>query len=85
MGARLSTLGASTRMPFFNQLKPYFNACPLISYVCEGLSQTIPNQLKMQKNLVSIFLTMKATIFDTHSRKLVIEVTFSVFDKNVVQ
>jgi len=47
-------------------LKPYFNTRALIFYVCEGSSQTIPNQLNMQKNMVSIFLTMKAKIFDTH-------------------
>jgi len=39
----------------------------LIFYVCEGSSQPIANQLNMQKIMVSIFLTNKATIFDTHS------------------
>jgi hypothetical protein len=39
-------------MPFFNRLKLYFfNACALIFYVCEGSSQTTPNQLNMQKSL----------------------------------
>ena len=36
--------------------------------VREGLSQTILNQLNMEKNMVSIFLTMKDKIFDTHGR-----------------
>jgi len=49
----------------FTWLKPYFNIPSLIFYVCEGSSQPIENQLNMQKIMVSIFLTMKATIFDT--------------------
>ena len=50
----------------FTWLKLYFNVPALIFYVCEGLSQPIANQLNMQKIMVSIFLTVKATIFDTH-------------------
>jgi len=34
----------------FTWLKLYFNVCALIFYVCEGSSQSIPNQLNMQKN-----------------------------------
>ncbi len=51
----------------FTWLKPYFNVRALIFFMCEGSSQPIANQLNMQKIMESIFLTMKATIFDTHS------------------
>jgi len=50
----------------FTWLKPYFKVCALIFYMCEGLSQAIANQLNMQKLWHQYFLTMKATIFDTH-------------------
>ncbi len=50
----------------FTWLKTYFNVCALIFYMCEGSIQPTANQLNMQKIRVSIFLTKKATIFDTH-------------------
>ncbi len=52
------------RHPIFIWLKLYFNIQDLIFYVCEGLSQPIA---KCKKIMVSIYLTMKATIFDTHA------------------
>jgi len=65
-------LRANTR--HFTWLKQlYFNSCALIFYVCEGLSRPIANSLfitKLAKNEVSLFLTMKAIIFDTHGRCL---------------
>jgi len=54
------------RCVIFTWLKPYLNAHALIFSVCEGSSQPIANQLNMQKNMVSIFLTISATIFDTY-------------------
>ncbi len=54
------------RWVVFTWLKPYFNARVLIFSMCEGSSQPIANQLNMQKIVVTIFLTIKATIFDTH-------------------
>jgi len=50
----------------FTWLKLYFNVRVIIFYMCEGSSQPIANQLSIQKIMVSIFLTTKATIFDTH-------------------
>jgi hypothetical protein len=53
----------------FTCLKPYLNARALIFSVCEGSSQLIANQSNMQKIMVSIFLPIKATIFDTQGIK----------------
>ncbi len=49
----------------FTWLKPYFKVSALM---CEGSSQTIVNLQNMPKITISIFLTMKFTFFETHSR-----------------
>jgi len=53
---------------FFTKLKLYFNVCNLIflTYTVEELTLSTKHANKI---LVVIFLTMKATILDTHGRK----------------
>ncbi len=72
-------------------LKPYLNARALIFFVWEGSSQPIANQLNMQKIMVLIILTIKATIFETHSIKhtaaflKVITLSYSYFKSVIFQ
>ncbi len=55
-----------TNVPFFTLLMPNFEDCALFFFIsaCEESSL----QMKDAKKLLYQFLTIKATIFDTHSR-----------------
>jgi len=50
---------------FDTRLKPYFNACALIFYGWK-IEPTHSQPTKHAKNYGIHFLTLKATIFDTH-------------------